>query len=315
MKSITLVIATYNSVNTLKRTLESVNSLEPVPDVETQVVVVNNNSTDETDKFLNLYNCQFQFLKLFQINQGQNYAKNTLFSEKIKLGDLVIFTDDDVVLPPHFLQKYADAAKQQINFDIFGGTVEALWPSNPPSNMLKGIDVAVAFAVTPAEKGYKTGEVSPTKMHGPNFAIRKRIFDAGFKFNENVGPNGSNYMMGSETELLYRLKNNGFRAFFDSSNAVQHIIREKQLTDDWIASRAHKAGRSLIMHQARQGQKILSSELFGYPRWAVKEKLLLKAKLVLAPKGHVDYYRLLWRYNHIAGYCAEYKKKAFLDFL
>lgn len=315
MKSITLVIATYNSVNTLKRTLESINSLEPVPDVDTQVVVINNNSNDDTDRFLDEYNCQFEFLKLFQINQGQNYAKNTLFSEKIELGDLVIFTDDDVVLSPQFLQKYANAARQQSNFDIFGGTVEALWPSTPPSSILQGIDVAVAFAVTPTEKGYKTGEVSPTKMHGPNFAIRKRIFEAGFKFNENVGPNGSNYMMGSETELLYRLKNDGFRAFFDSSNVVQHIIREKQLTDDWIGSRAHKAGRSLIMHQARQGHKILSSELFGYPRWAIKEKALLKIKMMMTRKRTSDYYRLLWRYNHISGYCAEYKEKAFLNFL
>jgi glycosyltransferase involved in cell wall biosynthesis len=310
INSISLVIATFNSANTLRRTLTSINNINSVIGIDIEVIVINNNSTDETTNLLDSYHCQFTFQSLFQTKQGQNPAKNTIFTTGRELGDLVIFTDDDVILPRDYLVKYAKLANQQPDYDMFGSMVDALWPEEPPEYIKNGVDIAVAFAVTPPENDYQSGEIKPVRLHGPSFAIRKSVFQANYRFNENIGPNGGNYMMGSETELLYRLHNDGYKAFFDTTNTVQHIIRAKQLTPIWLESRAYKAGRSLIMHQLRRGEVVNAKEVFGYPRWALFKRYKILVNKLFLSKRTSAYYRLLWESSHLKGYCDEYKNKS-----
>ncbi|PKG93004.1 glycosyltransferase family 2 protein [Paraglaciecola sp. MB-3u-78] len=304
---ISLVIATYNGALTLPKTLASINQLEIPDNCEFNVIFIDNNSNDETSELLTAYQCQHSLVKLHQTKQGKNAALNLIFEVNIPLGDLLIFSDDDVIFPNHFINNYLELTIRQSKTNIFGGAVIPHWPSEVPSGLLEGIDAVVAFAITPSESGYQSGLIDPVKLHGPNMAIKRNLFDEGIRFNENIGPNGGNYMMGSESELLYRLKNAEHDAYYEHELKVQHIIRPEQLSRNWIASRAYKAGRSLVMHQIKNKQNIKVNELAGFPRWALLKRWKMQlAKLITSnttPKG----YQLLWQSSHLKGYCAEYK--------
>jgi hypothetical protein len=114
-------------------------------------------------------------------------------------------------------------------------------------------------------------------------------------------------MMGSETELLYRLKNAEHDAYYEHELKVQHIIRPEQLSRNWIASRAYKAGRSLVMHQIQNKQNIVVNELRGFPRWALLKRWKMQLAKLITQSKSIRGYKLLWKSSHLQGYCDEYK--------
>jgi glycosyltransferase involved in cell wall biosynthesis len=304
---LSLIIATYNGARTLPKTLASINNLAIPDDCQFNVIIIYNNSHDSTPKLLNEYQCTHSLIKLHQAKQGKNSALNLIFENDIPLGQLLIFSDDDVILPTDFIQVYHDLTLSQPDVEIFGGAVIPKWPGEIPLGLLEGVDEVVAFAITPAEAGYQTGLIEPVKLHGPNMAIRRHVFSQNMKFNENIGPNGGNYMMGSESELLYRLREAGYSAYYQHELKVEHIIRPEQLTPKWIASRAYKAGRSLVMHQIKNKQTIKVTTLAGYPRWALLQYWSKKLRRLFTNNSSALGYSLLWQANHLRGYCDEYK--------
>jgi len=76
-------------------------------------------------------------------------------------------------------------------------------------------------------------------------AVRSNIFEIGYKFDENIGPNGANYAMGSETDLLLRLRHAGFKAWHCKNAIVKHMIRSSQMDRRWILARAIRYGRGV----------------------------------------------------------------------
>lgn len=77
-------------------------------------------------------------------------------------------------------------------------------------------------------------------------AIRAAVFESGTRYADNIGPDGSSlYPMGSETELALRLKSQGLKCWFAAGPSVGHIIRPKQLADEWMLLRAYRWGRGL----------------------------------------------------------------------
>ena len=74
-------------------------------------------------------------------------------------------------------------------------------------------------------------------------AVRSNIFQMGYKFDETVGPNGSNYAQGSETQLLRRLRQEGFKAWHCKNAIVEHFIRSSQMEKKWVLARAIRYGR------------------------------------------------------------------------
>ena len=304
---LSLVIATYNGARTLPKTLASINQLVIPDDCEFNVIIIDNNSNDNTPALLAEYDCKHSLIKLHQTKQGKNAALNLIFETDIPLGELIIFSDDDVMYPNNFIKIYHELTLSQPEADIYGGAVIPHWPSEVPQGLLEGVDAVVAFAITPAEAGYQTGLIDPVKLHGPNMAIKRDVFAPDIRFNENIGPNGGNYMMGSESELLYRLREAEYSAYYQHELKVEHIIRPEQLTQSWIAGRAYKAGRSLVMHQIKNKQTITVATLAGYPRWALLQYWQKKLSRLLTKNNSERGYALLWQANHLKGYCDEYK--------
>lgn len=308
-KTVSLVIATYNGESTLPVTLNSINQLELPEAWRFNFLIINNNSTDKTEEILENFKINCSYHKLYQNKQGKNAALNTIFEHENLLGDLLIFTDDDVILPKDFVKRYCECVELNQNFDVFGGKIEPFFTVKPPENLLEGIDAVVAYAITPKEYGYKAGGIDPIKLHGPNMAIKKSVFGTLIRFDESIGPNGSDYVMGSETELLYRLRKKGFTAYFDDLNTVKHIIQPVQVTKIWLAKRAFKAGRSFYMHEINSFGSLDYPTLFGYPRWAAFKVFKLIVRNLFFGGKDVDDYRRSWEINHLKGFCHEYKKK------
>lgn len=303
---ITLIVATYNGQDTLPVSLASLDKVLLPANIQLNAIFVDNDSNDNTLHLLQNFSPSFQYNVLKQPKKGKNAALNTIFEHKSLLGEYLIFSDDDVIFEPNFFIEYTRAFDLFHNCSVFGGAVLPHWETPPSKALLNGIDEVVAFAITPLERGYTTGEIAPEKLHGPNMAIKTEVFETGIRFNEHIGPNGGNYMMGSETELLLRLRNEGYRATFISDASVKHIIHSYQLSTKWLRGRAYKAGRSMMMHQLKNQTFKRVPEIFGLPRWAALMILQKYVSTIIQSKRSSQFYKSLWISSHLRGYCKQY---------
>jgi glycosyltransferase involved in cell wall biosynthesis len=299
------VFSSKNGQLTLPLMLNAFTLLQIPNGLKWEIIAVDNNSDDNTLAILESYTNQLPLTILKQPKPGKNPALN--LGVQSATGDLLIFTDDDIIPAQNWLNDYINTASDYQEYDLFGGKILPYWMEQPDPIVLQSIPCGIAYALT--DETIQSGPIKAGQIWGPNMAVRRHVFDNGFSFNEEIGPNGKNYVMGSETEFLQRAEQAGHQAYFFDSCAVQHIIRPWQLTKEWIENRAYKAGRAIIHDFARRNQLSKVGELYGYPRWMLKNVIVLFfKKLFLRPlNSKQQQYQLMWEYHLSRGFCAEYK--------
>jgi GT2 family glycosyltransferase len=161
---------------------------------------------------------------------------------------------------------------------IFGGRIVPSWPNElPPSWKDAALDF---FDSAYCVADWKHGEqIYPVKrVWGACMVLRREILELGWEFNESIGPQGGNYIMGSETEFLLRLSDAGFEAVYLPNVLVHHQIRTEQLELPWIKRRAFLMGRAIVVEDTAQGY----IKFFGFSRYQLKVWLLQFFQLLAA---------------------------------
>ena len=126
---ISLSICTYNRSDSLRETLDSVCSLNNRERL-TEVLIVDNNSTDATAAIVASYASKLPIRRVVETAQGLSYARNRALKEF--KGEILLFTDDDVCLDVDWLSGFFKAAGQFSNAQYFGGRIIPKWEDQPP---------------------------------------------------------------------------------------------------------------------------------------------------------------------------------------
>ena len=100
----TVVLCTYNRCQSLERALSSIAASTLPQGFEWEVLVVDNNSSDQTREVVEDFCRRYpgRFRHVFEPRQGKSYALNTAISGA--RGDVLAFVDDDVFVEPTWLQ-------------------------------------------------------------------------------------------------------------------------------------------------------------------------------------------------------------------
>lgn len=104
----TIAIPTYNNASTIKATLES--CVNQNFDDTFEVLVVINNSTDNTEDILSKYDKKIRIIK--NVETVSMYKNHNICLQKAK-GDYVVFCHSDDQLLPDALKKYHDILKKR----------------------------------------------------------------------------------------------------------------------------------------------------------------------------------------------------------
>jgi len=298
---ITILFATHNGEKTLPLTLKAFCNLT-IPEIEWEIIVVDNASTDNTANIIKSYIDKLPICYLYEDKKGKNNALNSGVS--LAKGNLIVFTDDDVIPEQEWLVKLASCANLHADYTIFGGVIKPNWPRQPDKWILDHVPLGVTYAIT--NEDLIEGEVHPGLVWGVNMAIRRDVFEAGYRFDASVGPNGKNYVMGSETEFTIRLHKLGYKSWFCKEAVVYHIIRDYQLDPEWIIKRAYRFGRNMYRQEYRSFNPKIPI-LFGIPRWMFS-KLLQQYKYlaIYSFLGKWDeQLNVRWEIEFIKGYFYE----------
>lgn len=127
---ITVAICTWNRARLLDQTLAKMRHLRVPEGAEWELLVVNNNCTDDTDAVLSTHQGHLPLRRLFEAKQGQSNARNHAVA--CATGDLIVWTDDDVLVDSDWLVHYARAARDWPHVSYFGGTIDPWFSRTPP---------------------------------------------------------------------------------------------------------------------------------------------------------------------------------------
>jgi len=309
---LTVLIATRNGSQNLAGVLHNLACVR-VPSSGWKLVVVDNGSTDQTREIIESFLTILPLTYVFEGSLGKNVALNTGLAHLD--GDLAVFTDDDVFPRPDWLVRLRAAADDHPSYLMFGGVILPRWEVAPPP-WVAWLPPAPAFTLTDPQ--LREGPIDPGFIYGPNMAIRARVFNGGTRFDASIGPRGADYPMGSESELLQRLKLQGHKAWHVQGAVVEHLIRDYQMDKSWLLSRAIRFGRGQL-HLLKAAEPAAVPSWIGVPpcyflrmlkRWVriaaawlkSNEQELLVARWELNYLwGHLVEARLLRRQRHSQG--------------
>jgi len=100
---VSIIIPTYNRAKMLPITLDSFIA-QDYPGDRFEIIVANNNSTDNTQQVLDVYSSrQSQLRSIVESRQGVHYARNS--AARIAHGEILYFTDDDMIADRQLLSE------------------------------------------------------------------------------------------------------------------------------------------------------------------------------------------------------------------
>src|SRR5213593_3681732 len=116
---LTVAICTWNRWRLLHQALEQMTKLVIPHDVEWELLVVNNNCTDATDRVIEEFASRLPLRRLFEPKPGLSNARNAAVREA--RGEYILWTDDDTQVDEHWVATYVRAFQQWPNAAFFGG--------------------------------------------------------------------------------------------------------------------------------------------------------------------------------------------------
>ncbi|MCK4792559.1 MAG: glycosyltransferase family 2 protein, partial [Desulfobacteraceae bacterium] len=194
----TVTIQTYNHAKTLAKTLESLRTLRCPNGSDYEILVVNNNSSDDTADVIKRYAKILapRLCSIFESRQGLSHARNRALKEA--KGEIVCFTDDDVRVDPEWLIAITEAF-EKYDASIVGGRSYIIFPEG----MQKPEWLTERFEKLWSRLDYGDEVLVGTDkdLYGLNFSVLKEAALKVGGFDPNLGRNGKHLISGEEKDL------------------------------------------------------------------------------------------------------------------
>lgn len=103
--SISFIVPCYNSSDCVEKTIRSIASIQKLIDCDSEIIAVNDGSTDDTLEILLRLNNDYSSLRVFdQSNSGVSTARNKGIS--VAEFDKIVFLDSDDTIDEHVFSKH-----------------------------------------------------------------------------------------------------------------------------------------------------------------------------------------------------------------
>lgn len=228
---VTVAICTWNRADLLEKTLAEMHKLRIPVGVEWELLIVNNNCTDDTDGVIASHSAALPLRPLFEAKQGQSYARNLAIEEA--QGDLLIWTDDDVLVNPDWLENYITASNDNPSCSFFGGKVAPWYEKDPPqwlSNNLTHFGRALALR----DLGSDVRPLAANeKIVGANMGFRREAINQ-YRYDSRLGRQGAKLAGCEDHELVDRMRADGHTGLWVGNATVRHFIPQERMTLDFI---------------------------------------------------------------------------------
>ena len=259
---VTVVICTFNRARLLDAALEAMSHLRVPPGVGWELLVVDNNSSDDTPGVISAHASRLPLRGIRETAQGLSHARNRGLGEAN--GSLIAYTDDDTLVDVNWLASLLDARGRFPGAAAFGGPIAPWFPVRP--------DAAVAAAFPVAGTGFCALDygldlaplAADREIYGANMA-----FDTGtirpLGFRTDLGMTGTTPGFSEETHLVHRLRSAGQDVIWVPAMKVRHFVDPSRLTVRYCMDYYRGRGRtSIIDSGVPDGRRVLGVPAFVF---------------------------------------------------
>ena len=236
---ISVVVCTYNRAQLLSACLESICS-NLLPDC--QLLVIDNGSTDNTKQVVEGFRWPTY---VPESRPGHSSARNA--GVAASTGDLIVFTDDDVVVDPGWLEALT-APFEDPRVAATGGRIlhEGVTANiGEHASLVELID----YGESPFE--FAGGDNLPV---GANMAIRRSLLKADPLFDPRLGNTRGLALANEEFEMMHRLVLAGHRLVYCPTAVVRHRPLPGRTTSKALRRAAFHHGFGMARRHWIQGE-------------------------------------------------------------
>jgi len=296
--NITVILCTYNRCQSLAAALRGVVT-QVLPDsVEWEVLVVDNNSQDQTPLVVEDFSARHpgRVRYLLEPRQGKSHALNAGIQEA--RGEVLAFLDDDATVEQTWLQNLTGGLFSG-DWAGAGGRIVLRWPSElPPWLATEG-----PYARSPLphfDEGQEAKELSKPPF-GTNMAFRKEVFKKYGHFRTDIGPSPSRETPRAheDTEFGSRLLAAGERLRYEPSAVVYHPVSPDRISKRYFLDWWFDAGRSGI--RAFGIRSKTKWYVAGVPLYLVRSLGLWTLRWMLSLKPHKRFYYKMVVWGKLGG--------------
>jgi glycosyltransferase involved in cell wall biosynthesis len=275
-----IVIATYQRAADLRGTLASLSALRP--DGPWEVIVVDNNSPDDTRQVVEDAARTFPVALryFFEREQGRSPALNA--GIRAARGSIIVTTDDDVRVPEDWLNRAAEGL-ERLRCDYVGGRVLPIWGAPRPAWIPNhgGKQWAVIALLDYGPQPVEFGSRVPL---GVNMAFTRAAFDRAGLLDPNTGRRAGTLLGQEVREWCIRARRAGVRGFYVPELWLEHIIPADRLHKRYFRRWFYWRGVSRALLYDRAGLDMEAPEqtvhdfstvphIAGVPRYLYRKAL------------------------------------------
>jgi glycosyltransferase involved in cell wall biosynthesis len=258
---LTVAVCTWNRSRLLRQCLEQMTRLDIPSGVDWELLVVNNNCTDDTDAVITAFDSRLPIRRLFEPKPGKSFALNRAVCEAC--GEYILWTDDDGLVNQDWLAAYVQAIQRWPGAAFFGGPVRPWFPATPPRWLMRvWPQVATAYAARDLGAEPFQFDGGNRLPYGVNWAIRLKE-QRRYEYSPCLGPQPGSHIRGEELSLMGALLADGCQGWWVPNAGVQHCIPLERMTTRYLRN-----------YFLGQGQYLATIEptwngptLLGKPRW------------------------------------------------
>jgi glycosyltransferase involved in cell wall biosynthesis len=227
--NVTLLVCTYNRCDDLREMLESALA-QTASDFTYEVLVVDNNSSDETRKVVESIVARGHpnIRYTFERKQGKSFALNRGITEA--RGEICSVVDDDQVLPTDWLSTVVAQFRANPNASFVGGRVLPLWLGDVPPWLTEQHWSAVGI-VDYGDREMWLDARHPICLLACSF--RRGAIESAGGYRADLGV--SRQLIGSveDFEILQRLSRAGLRGLYTPALSLLHKVPPSRLTKQY----------------------------------------------------------------------------------
>jgi glycosyltransferase involved in cell wall biosynthesis len=261
LPKVTVTVCTWNRAALLKQTLEQMTRLLVPAGLGWELLIVNNGSTDNTAAVAAGFMGRLPLRVVDEPLPGLSHARNRALVEG--RADLLLFTDDDVLVEPGWLAAFIGAASRHPGIAAFGGPIDPWFPERIDPAIVEAFPI-VANGFCGLNHGGDERRLDPgEEIYGACMGFRRSLL-GGLTFDPSLGALGTSARVGEETDFLARLCAAGGQAVWVPAMRLRHYVDPRRTTLRYLERYHDQKGQLWVRNLGIQDDAAL---FLGAPRW------------------------------------------------
>lgn len=247
MIKLSIIIVNYNVTQLLKNCLDSIKKY--MEDVSCEVIVIDNNSTDDSWRNLIYAFPEFHFI-VSETNGG--FAKANNRAVQSAKGEYLLLLNPDTEIEGFYMKEILDFADSKPDFGCLGVRMHDAKGNFLPESKRSVPDMFNSFEKlftrfknTNAKSYYRNDigefEIAETEViTGAFFLVKNEIY------NKVGGLDEKYFMYGEDIDICYTLLNDGYRNYYYGKASILHHKGESTVKDEVYLERFYGAMQIFI---------------------------------------------------------------------